>query len=149
MRLNLRYTLIAWGPAVILMALMFYFSAQPKTAPPAGADNVYFSGMMPIFTGRGWEVLIKKSSHVVAYGLLSVLIWRGLRAQGFAPREATSWAILLTISFALTDELHQSFVLGRHASIIDIGFDYIGAASAALLSRKYLNGTQIHTDGHR
>ncbi len=130
-----RVVLITWGPVVGLMVLIFLFSAQPKPAPPANADRVYFSGVMPIFTAQSWEALVKKGAHVAGYGLLAVLIMRGLRGQGQAPGEAAYLAILLAVSYALTDELHQAFVPGRHATVLDIGFDYVGAASACLLAR--------------
>jgi VanZ family protein len=133
---RLIFSLVSWGPVWVLMALIFVFSAQPKSAPPSGADRVYFSGVMPIFTARNWEVLVKKGAHVAAYGLLAALIMRGLLAQGQPPRAAAHFAILLAVSYALTDELHQIFVPGRHASVLDIGFDYVGAAGACLLVRR-------------
>ena len=131
-----REVLIAWGPVLVLMALIFVLSAQPKPAPPAYAKGVYFSGVVPIFTAQGPEVLVKKGAHVVEYGLLGVLIMRGLLAQGVSTREAAYLAILLAISYALADELHQAFVPGRHAMVLDIGIDYVGAASACLLARR-------------
>lgn len=130
--------LITWGPPLVLMLLMFFFSAQPKPAPPAGAKEVYFSGVMPIFTERTWEAVIKKGAHVAMYGLLAVLIMRGLLAQERTPREAAYSAIFLAVSYALTDELHQSFVPGRHASVLDIGFDYVGVVAACLLARRLI-----------
>jgi VanZ family protein len=133
---RLRMLLISWGPPLALMLLIFTFSAQPKPAPPAGAGRVYFSGVMPIFTAYDWEALVKKGAHVAGYGLLAALIMRGLLAQGQTPREAAYFAILLAVSYALTDELHQAFVPGRHASVLDIGFDYVGAAGVCLLARR-------------
>jgi VanZ family protein len=135
-----RDALIAWGPAVVLMVLIFIFSAQPKPAPPAHTNGVYFSGVMPIFTAQDLNALIKKGAHVAGYGLLGVLIMRGLLAQGISAREAAYFATLLAFSYALTDELHQAFVPGRHATVLDIGFDYVGAASACLLARRVIRG---------
>ena len=131
-----RDVLMIWGPVLILMALIFLFSAQPKAAPPAHADGVYFSGVMPIFRAQSLEALIKKGAHMAGYGLLGVLIMRGLLAQGLSSREAAYFAILLAVSFALTDELHQAFVPGRHATVLDVGIDYVGAVSACLLARR-------------
>jgi VanZ family protein len=131
-----RDKLIVWGPVLVLMALIFLFSAQPKSAPPAYANGVYFSGVMPIFEAPSLDALIKKGAHMAGYGLLGVLIMRGLLAQGLSSREAAYFAILLAVSYALTDELHQAFVPGRHATVLDIGIDYVGAASACLLARR-------------
>jgi hypothetical protein len=123
-----------WGPVILLMALIFVTSAQPKTPPPPGAESVYFSGAMPIFEGL-WEVLVKKSAHVIVYGLLTLLFMRALRRSGIGLREAANTAILLALVYALTDELHQAFVTGRNSSVLDIGFDYIGSTAAALIAR--------------
>jgi VanZ family protein len=120
------------------MGLMFLFSAQPKTTPPAGSDDIYFSGVMPIFTEHSWEALVKKGSHIAGYGALALLVMRSLLDQERSPRDAAYLAILVAVSFALTDELHQSFVPGRHASVLDIGFDYAGAAGACLLARRVI-----------
>jgi VanZ family protein len=131
---TLRTQLVAWAPVLIVMALIFVASAQPKHAPPPDQGRVYFSGMIPIFAG-GWDILIKKSAHMVAYGALAVLILRALLAHGLSPREATVVAILFTVTFALTDELHQTFVMGRDSSVLDIGFDYVGATAFCLIAR--------------
>ena len=119
------WTLIwAWGPVVLLMALLFVASAQPKIEPPGGSDDVYFSGMMPVFPGL-WDALIKKSSHVVGYGVLAVLGLRAWRLSG-VERRAALLAGLVALLYAFTDELHQSTVPGRNAAFYDIGFDLLG-----------------------
>jgi VanZ family protein len=132
---RIRAVIWAWGPPLALMLAIFIASAQPKNAPPAGSESsVYVSGVMPIFPG-GWDALIKKSAHVITYGGLALLTLRALRLHGVPPREAAYLAIVLAVSYALTDELHQSFVTGRRSSVIDIGFDYIGAVCASLAAR--------------
>lgn len=128
---RLRATLWTWGPVLMLMALIFVASAQPKHAPPPGSGDIYFSGAMPVFTDT-WEFAIKKGSHVLGYGALGWLIMRGWRWHGLPDREAALLAILLATTYALTDEIHQGFVTGRNPSVMDIGFDYVGAALACL-----------------
>jgi VanZ family protein len=47
-------------------------------------------------------------------------------------------AWLMALAFSATDEFHQSFVPGRHASVYDvIVFDNIGAAIALLLHSRF------------
>lgn len=139
LRLRTMSWLWTWGPVLLVMALIFVASAQPKYAPPgASAESVYMSGLMPIFTGD-WDLIVKKGAHMITYVTLSVLLLRALRRTGHSLRDASLLAILLALSFALTDELHQAFVPGRHASVLDIGFDYVGLTSAALIARWWLN----------
>jgi VanZ family protein len=54
-----------------------------------------------------------------------------LRATG-----RMSVAFVLATLYAVTDELHQSFVAGRHASPLDVAIDAAGVAlGLALASR--------------
>lgn len=137
-RHRVRTWIVAWGPVLVLMALIFIASAQPKTPPPTNAERVYLSSMMPIFIEPTWEALVKKSAHVIGYALLTALMLRALLREGHALREAAYLALLLTLTYAMTDELHQAFVAGRNASVLDIGFDYVGAVSVSLLGRRYV-----------
>ena len=127
---TLRRLLLAWGPVLVFMALIFVASAQPKHAPPPGTDGFYFSGSMPVFEG-GWETIIKKSAHVAAYSGLTLLIIRGLRHSGSSPREAALLGVILAASFAISDEMHQTAVAGRNGTVLDIGLDYVGAVLAS------------------
>jgi VanZ family protein len=46
------------------------------------------------------------------------------------PKGSAVAAWLLALLYACSDEFHQIFVAGRHASLLDIGIDAIGAAIA-------------------
>lgn len=130
--------LITWGPVALAMIAIFIASAQRGIAAGTPRDaTIEFSGWMPFFTGS-WDVLVKKSAHVLTYAALTLLLMRALCRSGLPLREASLVAILLALSYALTDELHQAFVPGRHCTVLDLGFDYIGATSAALARRWWL-----------
>lgn len=109
---------LRWLPAVVIMAIIFFLSSTPKAA-------------LPQF---GWmDVIIKKAGHVCGYGLLTVAYWYAL---GF---ERRCWwlAILLALIYAITDEFHQSFVPGRHATVIDVvAFDGVGASIGLILASR-------------
>jgi len=70
------------------------------------------------------DLLVKKGGHMAGYGLLALSYWYGLKWEG-----RHGWlAWLLTVLYAASDELHQSFVPGRNASLVDVlVFDAIGA----------------------
>jgi len=79
--------------------------------------------------------LFYKSAHVTIYAILMGLWWRAL-----SPMRLVTWPILgqaysLTILYAISDEIHQSFVPGRHARFADIMFDAAGALIALLIIR--------------
>lgn len=68
-----------------------------------------------------WDFLAKKSMHVLEYAVLYYLSYSSLKQKG-------NWKtpFLFALSFALSDEYHQSFVVGRTALLTDVGFDTIG-----------------------
>lgn len=125
-----------WGPVVGLMALIFFASAQPRYDAPPETNTVYMSGALPVFVDYSFNTLIKKSAHVITYAALAALIMRALIGYEVSVREAGMLALVIAMSYALTDELHQAYVIGRHSSVLDIGFDYVGASAASLWGRR-------------
>ena len=73
----------------------------------------------------------RKSVHFVNYFVLSLLLFRALRAphRGWALRWA-ALALFIASAYAATDEFHQSFEAGRGASALDALLDISGAATA-------------------
>jgi VanZ family protein len=114
-----------WFPAILLMGLIFWFSAQP------GEE-------LPVF---GWaDTIVKKSGHMLGYGLLALSYWYALALD--SRRRWLVW--LLAILYAATDEVHQSFVAGRHASIWDVAiFDNLGALFSLWSAGQILRGKQL------
>jgi VanZ family protein len=105
-----------WLPPLALMALIFFLSAQPDLATGLGVVDV---------VGR-------KLVHAGEYALLCVLWWRALRTVS-SERVALPAAVLIAIAYAVSDEVHQTFVPTRSGSPLDVGFDTLGVGIAALL----------------
>ena len=102
---------LGWGPALVIMLVIFVLSAQ------RGSDLPDFGSL---------DYVLKKAGHFLGYGMLSLAYWRGLKLD-----ERRRWlAWLLALLYALTDEFHQSFVADRHSSLLDVVlFDGTGAAA--------------------
>jgi hypothetical protein len=106
-----------WGLAFLVMVLIFAFSSIP-------------SNEMPDFGMT--DVIFKKAGHMLGYGLLAVAYLHAIGKQ----RPHARWlAWLLAIGYGMTDELHQAFVPGRNAWIVDVGIDALGALIALMLTR--------------
>jgi VanZ family protein len=104
-----------WLPPLLLMAAIFFLSAQPS-----------------LDSGLGWiDTVGRKLVHFGEYALLCFLWWRLLRTL-MPDRRAALVAFLVSIAYAATDELHQSYVDGRHGTPVDWAIDSAGAAAAAL-----------------
>lgn len=67
------------------------------------------------------------------FGVLAILLYRGLIKSGIPRKKAIIWAILASIFYGVTDEYHQSFSQFREARVRDVGFDGIGALVSILL----------------
>jgi hypothetical protein len=98
-------------PPAALMAAIFALSAQPSLSSGLG----------------DWDLVLRKAAHMTEFGLLWWLVWR---ASAFRRPAA---AVAFTLAYAASDELHQHFVTGRHASAWDWAIDAAGVGVAGLL----------------
>jgi VanZ family protein len=101
----------AWLPVIAWAAVIFALSS-----------------IAHLGTGLGtWDTILRKGAHVTEYAVFGLLL---MRAVG---REAP--AFLVGAAYAVTDEIHQHFVSGRHSSPIDVAIDSTGVLIGVLLSR--------------
>ena len=81
------------------------------------------------------HALFRKLAHLTEYAIFALLLY-GVpykKRQGlWQPRRAVI-CIAIAAAYSLTDEFHQVFVPGRHASLGDCGLGTIGAALAMLV----------------
>jgi hypothetical protein len=97
-----------WIPVVLWAAVIFAISSIPGLS-----------------TGLGtWDTLLRKAAHVSEFAVLGALLYRALG------REVP--ALAAGVAYAATDELHQSFVSGRHGSVVDVAIDAAGVAAGML-----------------
>ena len=98
-----------WLPVLLWAALIFALSSIPSLG-----------------TGLGvWDTVLRKGAHITEYAVLGALLYRAL---GIEPL-----ALAIGIAYAATDELHQHFVHGRHASPIDVAIDAVGLSVGMLV----------------
>jgi VanZ family protein len=106
--------LSVWLPVVVWAAVIFILSSIPSLG-----------------TGLGvWDTVLRKAGHMTEFAILGALLFRALG------RELPAFAV--GVAYAVTDELHQHFVEGRHASPFDVTLDAIGVAIGILLFRRFL-----------
>ena len=104
-----------FGPPLALMGVIFFFSAQPDLG-----------------TGLGvWDTVLRKAAHMAEYGLLWFLWQRALQRPGPLP------AAVIALAYAASDELHQSFVDGRHGTPVDVLIDAAGIAVAIAIHARW------------
>ena len=69
--------------------------------------------------------LIEIGGHMLAFGMLLPLLLYAMETT-WPGRRMAGWALLFTLLYALADEYHQSFVPGRHATLVDVAADAAG-----------------------
>ena len=78
---------------------------------------------------------VRKTGHVLAYGLMYVLWFRAFREQAhYGPWRACLWSLGFCLFYALMNEGRQWFSASREASIGDVILDMSGAGLAALIA---------------
>ena len=74
-----------------------------------------------------------KLLHLLEYALLGGLLARGLRVAGVRAGAAFAIGLAVASAFGATDEVHQAFVPGRTADVLDWVADTLGGAIGAAI----------------
>jgi VanZ family protein len=99
----------AWLPVLVWAAIIFALSSVPDLG-----------------TGLGdWDLVLRKIAHAAEFAVLGALL---VRATG---RAGSAFAI--GALYAISDEVHQSFVPGRLGSPLDVAVDAAGVAVGVLV----------------
>ena len=101
-----------WLPVYAYAGLIFYLSSRPYV--PTEVAGV---------------VLNASILHMIEYAILSILLFRAfIKSNKTTFREnAIHLAIIITILYGITDEIHQYFVPGRVFSYFDILANSVGS----------------------
>jgi VanZ family protein len=109
MAISRRFSL--WGPVVLWAALIFALSSIPSLGTDLGV----------------WDTILRKGAHMTEYAILALLLFRALGSE--LP------AFLFGLAYAVSDEIHQLFVSGRHGSPLDVAIDAAGLLLGLLALR--------------
>lgn len=91
------------------------------------------SGPIDVPSGWGWE-LATNFAHAPFFALLAVLAARAASSRsGETSRTSLLLALGVAVGWGIADELHQSQISGRTASLLDLATDATGAAVALWL----------------
>ena len=134
----------AWVPVVVWLMVIAL-----ESTPFMGADHTsgplqrFFELFHGPFTSREWwhwHMAIRKTGHVVGYGILSILFFRAFWMT-FRPHAvlvarklaAHPFSIAATFLVASADEFHQTFLPNRTGVFSDVLIDTAGALIGQIL----------------
>lgn len=106
--------LIRWLPAILMFSLIFWLSSRRGTE----FSQVYV-----------WNYLTNKLAHIVVYFVLTFTLYRGTKSS--------LKAFLIVFIYAITDEIHQSFVPTRGSKWRDVMLDSAASGYAVLVLWKF------------
>jgi VanZ family protein len=108
-------------PALLWAALIFVASSRPD---------------LPHASQPLLDLLARKGAHITEYAVLAVLIRYALGpGQPGRLRGQLIVAWTLTALYAVSDEIHQSFVPGRTPAALDVAIDGAGALLGLLVQQ--------------
>jgi len=122
-----------WLPVIVWAGVIFYMST--RTFGSSFSDRLVsqFLALVNLQVSHHTLELLefgfRKLGHFTEYGIFAIFLYHAI---GDGHRSAWNWrkalaCIVLAGLYSLTDEFHQRFVPGRGPSIVDCGFDTIGA----------------------
>lgn len=100
--------LTSWSLSLLYMVAIFALSALPDLSLP--------------YTFEGGDFFL----HMVEYSILGFLLSWALVNSGVV-RKLVLYGFLVGLLYGMTDELHQYFVPGRTASLLDLTADGLGS----------------------
>jgi VanZ family protein len=127
--------LMSWLFVLVWMVLIFNLSAQPATDSgklSMGVTEHVAETVKKVDPTKEYNVdmldhVVRKNAHFFIYLVLAILTIQALRISGTAVFKSIVLAIGISILYAISDEIHQLFVLGRGAQLRDVLIDSSGA----------------------
>jgi len=98
----------AWAPVLVWAGVIFAFSSIPSLGTDLGT----------------WDLVLRKLAHLAEYAILGMLLLRAVRRPAVA--------LALGGLYAVSDEVHQTFVEGRVGAVLDVAIDTLGVLTGVL-----------------
>ena len=138
--------IVDWIPVAVCMAVIFAFSAQPAQDSAQTSSGLldllrpllaWWTDRLPpeqqeaFFTF--FHMVIRKTAHFTIYFVMALFSWRAWGNYRFSTPLRALFSVGLCSLYAVSDEIHQSFVPGRGPGAGDVVLDTVGALCAVAL----------------
>lgn len=133
-----------WILSLALMVIIFNLSSEAaeesqKTSEGFTKKVLMLSGEFRELPSKRQDAIVesvqfsvRKTAHFSAYGALGLSLFSALLLT-FTKKHLWLWAFIISVLYAISDELHQSFVPGRSMELRDVLIDSAGALAGILL----------------
>lgn len=128
---------------IIWMTIIFIFSSQQGTES-GNTSRIFTVKLIKSISGINLEIddpfvekiqfVIRKMAHFTVYSIGGFLIMNyTYTTKGNNIKKKIFYSIIFGASYAVTDEIHQFFVPGRSAKILDVGIDTAGVITGIFI----------------
>lgn len=133
-----------WALVILWMTLIFLFSNQPATDSSELSSGITSKiadmiNMIVSDISLNQESLnhtIRKGAHFGVYLILGVLVTNALIGSNKFKHNLILIALLICVLYAISDEVHQLFILGRSGEVKDVLLDSAGGLVGVMISLK-------------
>jgi len=147
-------TAASWAAVAVWMALIFFMSGRPMEL--SGADSGRIAQMIvSLLEAAGARgrlnsedvtlvLFVRKAGHFLEYSILTFLLMNAMLSAKTAGRgkrdykKVAAAAFLVALAYAVSDEVHQSFVPGRSMRAGDVAIDAASSFSAILIYMRHV-----------
>ena len=113
-------------PPLLWAGMIFFLSNQSSLAS---------------FESSPLDFIFKKAAHIGVYAVLFFLINRALYKRHrkiYNHKQKWLLPVFICLLYAVSDEIHQSYIPGRFATLRDIGYDGLGVLIAFMQKYRYI-----------
>lgn len=102
-----------WLPVACWMILIFIFSSRQRIE----VSDIY-----------SVNFIVFKTLHIIEYAILYILSFRAMKYSHTKINQTqwARWALVITLLYAASDEIHQTFVPTREGRLRDVIIDGLG-----------------------
>lgn len=115
------------------MGVIFYLSHQPASQSSELSGSfvdmlLAFISYLPVSVDEASvHFFIRKSAHFIAYSTLGMLVLHTIILFFTLRYSSVLVAFIITVSYAISDEIHQTFIAGRSGEVRDVLIDSTGS----------------------
>ena len=99
-----------WLPVLGWAGLIFVLSSIPN-----------------LRSSLSYDLFMRKIAHIIEYAILTFLLLRAFQHSfNLTVLDLVVYPIIIAIIYAISDEFHQTFVIGRRCEFKDVLIDCVG-----------------------
>lgn len=138
--------IIYFIPAFVIMILIFLGSNDPASGEKSDFITRTIWDFINLISGynanysqeMGTSFVIRKLAHITEYALLNLSVYFGIynnfNKKNFQRNIIIS--VIISLIYSISDEFHQSFIVGRVGTYEDVLIDFSGILISALILKR-------------